>query len=732
MAHALFNSNKGIPFPYGFSLIEGHGNFSVVSKKAKQVTLILLQRSTKKNVASFPLDPLINKTGDIWHIGLFFPEKSADLLTDIIYYYLVDGRPLLDPYAKSVDTSIEWGEKTLSDSSMPSYFPFAEMASPSPFDFRDWAKINAAFSTKRDALDAATDDEGIVFSISEETGAADGVSQPAESVAVIFAQSLSGDTPPRLPLQDLLIYEMHVRGFTQDPSSLVQQPGKFLGIIEKIPHLLELGVNAIELLPIQEFNECEYEHPVPSGSSRLFNYWGYSTINFFSPMNRYASSKEANAAVDEFKHMVLELHRNGIEVILDIVFNHTAEGGEKGIILSFKGFDPQAYYMIDEKGAYLNFTGCGNTFKGNHPVSMQLILDALRYWVTEMHVDGFRFDLASIFNRAADGHPISISPLVEAITLDPCLSQIKLIAEPWDAAGLYHVGAFAQKSSRWSEWNDKYRDSIRKFIKGTPGSLNEFSKRISGSQDIYHGHSPLSSLNFITAHDGFTLADLVSYNQKHNLANGEDNRDGVDRNESWNCGAEGETKDDKILSLRERQMRNLHLALMISQGIPMLLMGDEYGHTKQGNNNTWCQDNSLNWFQWDQLKKNSAFYRFYRLMIQFRKRHPILRRTSFLTDQDIEWHGIQPCQPKWNSPDTFIAFTLKQRDVDHVLYIAFNAQGHDVSVHLPSPPKFKTWRWIANTANPSPQDFYENGNGPLQISRHYHMLPYSSIILKAI
>ena len=666
---------KGSCYPFGISSHEGQLNFSVAAKGAAQVTLLLIERSTGKMAASLQLDPHLHKTGDIWHIGVFLPENRGDLL----YYYLIDGRPLLDPYAKSVHTAIDWGAdpiKSPPESKLP-YFPYGEAIPAAEFDF-------------------------------------------------------SQDVPPRLALADLIIYEMHVRGFTQDASSGVSHPGKFLGVIEKIPHLLELGVNAIELLPIQEFDECEYAWQHPHSSHKLYNYWGYSTVNFFSLMNRYACSEEAHAAIAEFKTMVWELHRNGIELILDIVFNHTSEGGETGVAYSFKGFDPQAYYMIDQKGHYLNFSGCGNTFNANHPISMQLILDALRYWVEEMHVDGFRFDLASIFNRGVDGTPLGISALVEAIAQDPCLSQVKLIAEPWDAAGFYQVGAFAQKSSRWSEWNDKYRDGVRRFIKGTVGSLTDFSKRICGSEDLYHGRAPQASINFVTAHDGFTLADLVSYNSKHNLANGENNRDGSDANESWNCGAEGETQEEAILALRERQIRNFHMAHMLSQGVPMLLMGDEYGHTKQGNNNTWCQDNALNWFLWDQLEKNSAFYRFYRLMIQFRKRHSLLRRTSFLTDHDIEWHGIEPCQPRWNSSETFIAFTLKSRETDQCLYAAFNAQGHEVALHIPSPPKFKTWRWIANSANPPPQDFYENGDGPLQISRHFKMPPYSATLLKAV
>ena len=497
-----------------------------------------------------------------------------------------------------------------------------------------------------------------------------------------------GDRSPQIPLRDLIIYEMHVRGFTISPSSGVRHPGTFLGIIEKIPHLLDLGVNAIELMPLQEFNENENTNINPLTHQQLCNYWGYSTVNFFAPMTRYATKTAPGASIEEFKTMVRELHKNGIEVILDVVFNHTAEGNEKGPILSFKGFENPVYYLLNHDFTYSNYTGCGNTVNCNHPVVWEFIVKCLRYWVLEMHVDGFRFDLASTLTRGRQGQPLPTPPLIESLTDDPVLSKVKLIAEPWDLE-VYQVGQFYSHVKRWSEWNGKYRDCIRQFIKGNAGIKGEFITRLCGSEDLYYNRTPLASINFITVHDGFTLRDLVSYNEKHNESNGEDNRDGLTDNDSWNCGIEGPTDDDKILALRNRQMRNYHFTLMISQGVPLLLMGDEYGHTKNGNNNTWCHDNELNWFLWDKLKENGDFYRFYKEMILFRKENPLLKREQFLSPKDAQWHGIEPFKPDWSAHTQFIAFTLLDSDKGNDLYIAFNAQEKGVSVHFPNPKKGK-------------------------------------------
>ena len=434
-------------------------------------------------------------------------------------------------------------------------------------------------------------------------------------------------------------------------------------------------------------------------------------------------------AIQEFKTVVKELHANGIEVILDVVYNHTAEGNQEGNIFSFKGLENSVYYLLGPNGEYYNFSGCGNTVNCNNPVVRELIRDSLRYWVTEMHVDGFRFDLASILVRSHDGIPLSNPPLVEAITLDPILANTKLIAEAWDAGGLYQVGTFPAMGV-WAEWNAEYRDSVRRFIKGTDGEVGNFATRICGSEDLYgKGRLPCNSINFVTAHDGFTLADLVAYNEKHNESNGEENRDGGQNNESWNCGVEGETGDREIVSLRERQMKNFHLALMISQGVPMLLMGDEYGHTKFGNNNTWGHDSRLNWFQWDSLEQNQAFFRFYRMMIAFRKKHAVLKHTRFLGEHDIIWHGVEPGKPDWSLKSRFIACTLPDSINGYVLYVAFNAYYEELTVHLPW--RDTLWHQIAYTMLPSPHDIVNEREAKAIKGKTHTLAPHSALILKA-
>jgi isoamylase/glycogen operon protein len=533
-------------------------------------------------------------------------------------------------------------------------------------------------------------------------------------------------------MHELIIYEMHVRSFTQDPSSKVKHPGTFLGIIEKIPYLKQLGINAIELMPIFEWDECELKNFNPKTGAPLKNVWGYSTINFFAPMNRYASHPGWTAALDEFRTLVKELHKQQIEVILDVVYNHTAEGNEHGPTFSFKGIDNQVYYMLSPQGEYLNFSGTGNTFNCNHPMVAQLIVDSLRYWVDEMHVDGFRFDLASILTRAENGAPLSAPPVIEQILNDPVLSNVKLIAEAWDAGGLYQVGSFPS-AGRWMEWNGKYRDAVRKFIKGTDDLSGEFSRVISGSQHIYgHDRTPSHSVNFVTAHDGYSLKDLVSYMEKHNLGNGEENRDGANDNESWNCGAEGATANRKIIQLREQQMRNFHAALLLSIGTPMVLMGDEYGHSRNGNNNVWCQDNELNWFNWDLLQKNQGFHRFFRLMIRFRTQHPLLMRTSYLTDQDVQWHGLQPLKANWGAENRFIAYTLFDHEHSEHLYIAFNATFDPVHITLPQPPSGKKWYRIVDTSHPSPDDFIEQPRALPPMKFTYDLKGYAMILFKAL
>ncbi|MBS0655841.1 MAG: glycogen-debranching protein, partial [Verrucomicrobia bacterium] len=485
------------------------------------------------------------------------------------------------------------------------------------------------------------------------------------------------DQHPRIARQDLIIYEMHIRGFTNHPSSKVTSPGTFSGIIQKIPYFKELGVNALELLPIMEFNESENHNVNPKTKKELCNFWGYSPLSFFSPMQRYASSSNPQESLNECKAMVKALHQAGIEVILDVVFNHTGEGNEKGPVWSWKGFADAVYYLKNGSGEYLNYSGCGNTLNCNHPIVADLIIEALRYWVVEFRVDGFRFDLASILTRGQDGRILESAPLIERITQDPILSHCKLIAEAWDAAGLHQVGSFYQSSwqgpDEWMEWNDDFRSVVRCFLKGTPGYVGRFTTKLCGSEDYYgKGGSPLNSTNYVTCHDGFTLKDLVSYNQKRNKENGEDNRDGMNNNDSWNCGAEGETSNHEIVALRERQMKNFWLALFISAGVPMIMMGDEYGHTKDGNNNSWCQDDDKNWFLWDELESTNSPYRFCKEMIRFRKSCPLLKRGSFYQKQDITWYGKEG-PADWSQQSQFIALHIKDHKEGNDLFVAFNA-----------------------------------------------------------
>ncbi|KAG0482513.1 hypothetical protein HPP92_010597 [Vanilla planifolia] len=544
-------------------------------------------------------------------------------------------------------------------------------------------------------------------------------------------------------------------------SSEVDFPGTYLGTIQKLDYLKNLGVNCIELMPCQEFNELEYfNYNSVHGENRL-NFWGYSTVNFFSPMIRYASAGIANSgrdAINEFKTLVKEAHKRGIEVIIDIVFNHTAEGNENGPIFSFRGIDNSTYYMIAPKGEFYNYSGCGNTFNCNHPIVRQFIIDCMRYWVTEMHIDGFRFDLAAIMTRASSlwdavnaygrplegdtlttGTPLGSPPVIDMISNDPVLRGVKLIAEAWDAGGLYQVGCFPHWRI-WSEWNGKYRDVVRQFIKGTDGFASAFAQCLCGSPDLYQegGRKPWNSINFVCAHDGFTLADLVTYNYKNNLANGEGNRDGENHNFSWNCGEEGESARLSVRRLRKRQMRNFFLCLMVSQGVPMVHMGDEYGHTKEGNNNTYCHDNYLNYFRWDKKEEASSdFYRFCNLMIQFRRGCESLGLDDFPTAEKLLWHGHRPGEPNWSNTSRFVAFSLLD-SLKGEMYVAFNASYLPVIVTLPDRPGFR-WEPLVDTAKATPYDFLSddvnNRKAATQQVAHfldsnlYPMLGYSSIIM---
>lgn len=506
--------------------------------------------------------------------------------------------------------------------------------------------------------------------------------------------------PPQIEKQDLIIYEMHVRGFTKDPSSHVRYPGTYLGFIEKIPYLKELGVNAVELMPIFGFDETHTKNPSST------NYWGYDPLHFFVPNGWYAHEDP----IREFKTLVRELHRNGILIFLDVVYNHSGEGKETDYYVHFRGIDNEIYYQLDEHKKYVNYSGCGNTLNVNHPIVQKLILDSLRYWATEMKVDGFRFDLASIFSRDSKGIAQERAPFIEQITQDPILSKTVLIAEPWDAAGLYQVGYFS-KYGGWSEWNGPYRDTVRRFIKGTEGQAGPFAASLAGSEPIYSSSfTPLSSINFITAHDGYCLRDLVTYQSKYNWANGEENQDGTNQNDNWNCGHEGLTADPSILNLRERQMRNFLVALFVSQGIPQFVMHDTYGHTSYGNNNPYTQDNRINWFQWDQLEANRPIFQFIASLIAFRKNHSSLRNAHFLTDSDVTWMN------SWDASQRTVVLILKNNEP---LFIAFNANFKPAQLLLPP----GNWSKVIDTKEQ--WQFHEKGE---PLSNQVELAPYSSLI----
>ncbi|NNM66844.1 MAG: glycogen debranching protein GlgX, partial [Spirochaetales bacterium] len=600
-------TQPGEPYSLGSNLDALGCNFAVFSKNAISVELLFFETPEKDSPSQrFLLDSTLNKTGDIWHIWVEGVKAGQ------LYGYCVDGpwapqslghrfnpyQLLLDPYGKAVVGNYHWNDQNA----------YAYV----------WGDPKGDLSFNRTP----------------------NLAQAVKSAVVAPSNfSWERDKPLQIPLKDTIIYEAHVRAFTQDPSSGVQHPGTFLGMIEKIPYIKDLGVTSVELLPIHEFNPHENVRTNPETGEPLFNFWGYSTVSFFSPCSWYASDGDGRTAVSEFKQMVAAFHKAGLEIILDVVFNHTAEGNEYGPTFSFRGFDNSIYYMLEWGRHYKNYSGCGNTLNCNHPVVRRLILDSLRYWVVDMHVDGFRFDLAAILGRGTGGEWIPNYSVLNDIAHDPILSKTKIIAEGWDAAGLFKVGDFP---SGWAEWNSHFRDDVRCAVKSDEGVLPRLATRLSGSSDLFHyaGRKPYHGINFITAHDGFTLQDLVSYNHKHNWANAENNLDGSSWNLSWNCGHEGLTGDAMIQALRRKQKRNLAALLMLSMGTPMLLAGDEMSFTKFGNNNTYCHDNRLNWLDWALLQKDQGFHGFIRFLNHFRRRHPTLRRENFL--QGVAHSGSSP------------------------------------------------------------------------------------------
>jgi glycogen operon protein len=562
----------------------------------------------------------------------------------------------------------------------------------------------------------------------------DGIIRPAKCVVIEDQFDWEGDRHIRRDLSESVIYEMHVRGFTQSPTSGVRHPGSYLGVIEKIPYLKSLGVTAVELMPIHEFPIHGIYGPVLEKP----NYWGYDPLAFFAPHRGYAVGREPGSQVNEFKQMVKELHRAGIEVILDVVFNHTCEGNELGPVLSMKGLENRVYYILENGGSrYANYSGCGNTVNGNHPIVREMFFYCLRHWVHNYHVDGFRFDLASILSRDRNGNIMPNPPLVEAIAEDPMLAETKIIAEAWDAAGAYQVGSFGDlrwpdttRDKRWAEWNGRYRDDVRRFWRGDSGMLGPFVTRLSGSSDLYEcgGRSPYSSINFLTSHDGFTLNDLVSYRDKHNEANGEGNRDGDNNNYSHNYGVEGPTRRKDVDAVRRRQIKNMLSTLLLSQGVPMILMGDECRRTQMGNNNAYCQDNELSWFDWQLAEKNDGLVRFVSSLIKLRRGQPTVRRKRFLTGipnhegalPDVSWYNALGVAVDWHSDIlALIAILTPPKPEDdpqglgRSVMLLTNSSNAPREFIVPAIAKGAKWRLFADTAAESPNDAFPEFDGPL-------------------
>jgi isoamylase len=663
----------GYPFPLGVHLHDDGALFAIFSRHATLVTLFLFERPEDVfPYQSIELDPTYHRTGDIWHVwvegvsaGQAYAYRAEGPYTPSEGHRFNKHKLLLDPYATGISRQPHW-------------------------DFFK-AKGYDTTSSLKD-LSFGQDDNGDSVPRCIVTGS---------------RFDWEDDTPPRTSWSETIIYETHIRGLTIHPSSLVAQPGTYRGVVEKIPHFKELGVTAVEFLPIQEFNEQEIDNINPITMKQLVNYWGYSTVAFFSPKSSYGGHARDGVRIAEFKRMVKELHKAGIEVILDIVFNHTAEGNELGPTLSFRGIDNAIYYMLEkDRRQYQNYSGCGNTLNCNHPVVRQFIIDCLVYWVVKMHVDGFRFDLASVMGRDENGEIMRNPPLLEEIAENPILRDTKLIAEAWDAAGAYQVGSFP--GHRWCEWNGKYRDDVRLYWRGDPNMVGLFANRISGSADIYQksGKEPLNSINLITCHDGFTLNDLVSYNDKHNEANGEQNADGTDQNHSYNYGVEGESNDAEVERVRVRQIKNFIATLFISRGVPLFLGGDELRRTQGGNNNAFCQDNEISWYNWEMLEKNSEVFRFAKEMIFFRKSHSALREVKFYTDKDIDWYGPEAGQADWGYDNRSLACAIHG---DHELFIMFHAGFEEKRFVMPAPAAGFRWFRVVDTARAHPDDICTTG-----------------------
>jgi glycogen operon protein len=673
----------------GVTLLPEGANFCVFTRFAERLELLLFEHADSEGpFQTVSLDPKVNRTFFFWHVlvedlpvGTYYCWRAdGNCETQYTGCRFDPGKALLDPWATTVSDQL-WDRRS---ASAPGENAGRSMRAQVTGDDYDW----------------------------------------------------EGDAPQHVPLHDAIIYEMHVGGFTCSPSSGVKHPGTFLGLIEKIPYLRELGITHVELMPVMAFDPQDV--PPKTAALGLENYWGYSTHSFFAAHPGY--SVEPSRARDELRDMVKALHRAGIGVILDVVFNHTAEGGADGPTINFRGLGNEIFYHLDpiDRRRYRDYTGCGNTVNCNHPLVTRFLIDCLQYWVREIHVDGFRFDLASAMARGEDGNPQYHAPILWSTELSPVLGRAHIIAEAWDAAGLYQVGDFP--GFRWAEWNGRYRDVIRGFVRGDKGLIAEVATRIAGSSDLYEprGRLPVNSINFVTCHDGFTLLDLVSYNQKHNEDNGEDNRDGHGHNLSWNCGVEGETDDPKVLALRLRQAMSFIAILMLSQGVPMLLSGDEVLRTQRGNNNSYCQNNPISWFDWELTRHNGDMLDFTRAMIAFRHRHPTLSRERFLTGQpdegqslpDIRWYGPELEEPDWDNPEKkVLAFTLAGMDADEPpLHVLLNMSEEAVSFALPSIAE-RHWHLAVDTARR--HAVYDPEAQPRVERRHRHVEGHSVVVLEA-
>lgn len=655
-----FQIRPGFFREFGAVAIPGGVNFTIHTHGATSCELLLFHRKAEEPYAVIPFP-------ESYRIGFCYSMIVFDLdIEEFEYAYRLDGpydekkglrfdknKILLDPYARAVTGQSQWGH------------------------------VNNA--------------------------------QHGYRARVVQSNFDWGDQRHHsIPMEDLIIYELHVRGFTMDESSGVKHHGTFEGLREKIPYLKELGVNAVELMPIFEFDEMRDVRLIDE--NELIDFWGYNPVSFFAPNTSYCSSMEYNREGLELKTLIKDLHDNGIEVILDVVFNHTAEGNEFGPCFSFKGFDNNIYYMLTPDGHYYNFSGCGNTLNCNHPVVRDMILECLRYWVIEYRVDGFRFDLASILGRNDDGTPLSQPPLLRSLAFDSILGNVKLIAEAWDAGGLYQVGSFPSWK-RWAEWNGRYRDDMRRFLKGDDFLAQTAAARITGSPDLYDPayRGGNASINFLTCHDGFTLYDLYSYNQKHNEANGWGNTDGADDNNSWNCGVEGETDDPAILALRKRLMKNACAILLCSRGTPMFLSGDEFADTRYGNNNPYCQDNLISWLDWSLLKKNKDLFDFFQYMIRFRKDHPVIRKDlepSYLGVPAMSTHGFTPEETNFSGDSHVVCVRFagynETTQKEDLVYLAVNSGWFPVTLTLPELPEHYKWKVAVNTGDPKCQFFHKN------------------------